>query len=101
MLKQCPRYDFVWALYPVITHLYPHTNLSFKTITEKLISLLTLATSQKMQRLAAIRSSNIISFDFVVVKISDRFKTSRIGKSQPHFQTNCRQAGALHFLLKL
>jgi len=54
MLKKRLRYDFVWDLSPVITHSYPHADLSFKAISKKLITLLALATSQRMQKLAAI-----------------------------------------------
>lgn len=83
---QRPRYDFIWDPSPVIARLaalYPHTDLSLEVMSKKLIILLALTTAQRMQTLAAIRCPNIVFSDSVVIKIPDRIKTSRIGKSQP------------------
>lgn len=83
---QRPRYDFVWDPTPVVDHLaslYPHDKFSLEIISRKLVTLLALTTAQRMQTLAAIRLSNVILSDSLVIRIPARLKTSRVGKSQP------------------
>ena len=83
---QRPRYDFVWDPTPVVAHLatlYPHDNLSLEKLSRKLVTLLALTTAQRMQTLAAIRLSNVVWSDSLIIKIPARLKTSRVGKTQP------------------
>lgn len=83
-----PRYDFVWDPAPVIAKLaetFPYNNnLSLKNITKKLALLLALGSGQRAQTLAAIRIPQIsFSDDKLVIRISDRIKTSAPGRTQP------------------
>ncbi|KYM94332.1 hypothetical protein ALC62_15034 [Cyphomyrmex costatus] len=83
---QTPRYDFIWDPSPVIAHLasmYPHEELSLELVSRKLATLLALTTAQRLQTLAAIRFSNIVFADSLVIKIPARLKTSKIGRPQP------------------
>jgi len=88
---QRPRYDFIWDPSPVIEHLsslYPHENLSLEIVSRKLVTLLALATAQRMQTLAAIQFSNIVISDSLIIKIPAKLKTSGIGSLNPYLHSN-------------
>ncbi|XP_018404624.1 PREDICTED: uncharacterized protein LOC108781208 [Cyphomyrmex costatus] len=57
--------------------------LSLELVSRKLVTLLALTTAQRLQTLAAIRLSNIVFADSLVIKIPARLKTSKIGRPQP------------------
>lgn len=83
---QRSRYDFIWDASPVIAHLatrYPHEDLPLELVAKKLVTLLALMTAQRMQTLAAIRLSNVLIAESLVIRIPARLKTSGIGRSQP------------------
>lgn len=108
---QRSRYDFIWDASPVIAHLatrYPHENLSLELVAKKLVTLLALTTAQRMQTLAAIRLSNVIVAESLIIKIPARLKTSGIGRSQPllsfqpfpHNPQLCIFSLTKHFLMR-
>lgn len=82
-----PRYALTWVPAPVITYLaslWPHERLSLELLTRKLATLLILASMHRVQTLALIRRENIQFIDdTVIIKISDRIKTSGINRPQP------------------
>lgn len=84
---QRPRYDFTWDPQVVIELLkswHPHENLSLKQLSGKLLMLMALITSQRMQTMSKISLDNIVvSTDFVQIKIADRIKTSKVSQNQP------------------
>ncbi|KAJ8968787.1 hypothetical protein NQ314_002095 [Rhamnusium bicolor] len=60
---QRPKYNFVWDPQKVLIYLtsyMPNEQLSLKKLTEKLVTLLALTTSQRMQTLSLIRTKNVI-----------------------------------------
>lgn len=84
---QTPRYDCTWDPQVVLSflkNLYPNEDLSIENLTQKLIMLLALSTSQRLQTLSKISLDNIIrSNEDIQIKIPDRIKTSKINKLQP------------------
>lgn len=81
-----PRYDFVWDPAPVIEKLatiFPYDALTLKVITSKLVVLLALGSGQRCQTLAAIRLSQIVLGENLIIKVPDRVKTSSVGRYQP------------------
>nr|CAH7730411.1 unnamed protein product [Callosobruchus chinensis] len=59
-------------------------SLPLKTFSKKLAVLLALATGQRLQTISLIRVSNIsIQSQRILIRISDRIKTSSINRSQP------------------
>lgn len=84
---QHPKYDYIWDPAPVVAKLgswFPHQNLSLVTLTKKLVLLLALCSGQRCQTLAAIKISQIcLTTDKVLIRITDRLKTSAPGRPQP------------------
>lgn len=84
---QRARYDCTWDPQIVIEFLktqFPHNKLKLEDLTQKLLMLIALVTSQRMQTLSKISIENIIvSSDFIQIKIPERIKTSKINKPQP------------------
>ncbi|KAJ8914277.1 hypothetical protein NQ315_011011 [Exocentrus adspersus] len=82
-----PRYNETWDPYPVLEYfnsLSPLTSLSLKELTYKLVVLLALTTSQRVQTLTKIKLSNIRkSQGKIEITITDLIKTSRPEKCQP------------------
>ena len=81
-----PKYVLTWDPAPVLTYLsslWPHESLNTKILTGKLVTLLALASAQRVQTLSLIKRKNIVLGDPTIVKIPDRTKTSGIGRFQP------------------
>lgn len=82
-----PKYALTWDPTPVITYLaslWPQEDLSLELLTHKLATLLILASMQRVQTLPLIKRNNIqFVEETVIIKISDRVKTSGINRSQP------------------
>lgn len=80
------RYENIWDPQIVLSYVKTlETNtLPLETLSKKLAVLLALATGQRLQILALIKIGNIsIQANRILIKISDRVKTSSINKSQP------------------
>lgn len=83
-----PRYDYIWDPAPVISRLasiYPYDSCSLSVLTRKLVLLLALATGQRVQTLSLLKISQISLTDKLIIRISDRIKTSAPGRPQPFF----------------
>lgn len=84
-----PKYNTIWStdrLLEWAEKLEPLVSLSLKDTTFKLISLLALATAQRVQTLSLIKISNIVTTkDNVTIRITDQIKTSRVGTPQAFF----------------
>lgn len=84
---QRPRYEYTWDPQVVIEFLktqFPHDQLTLEDHTKKLLMLMALITSQRMQTLAKISIDNIIvSSDVIQIKIAEKIKTTKVNKPQP------------------
>lgn len=82
-----PRYTTTWDTAPVLTfleNLHLLKKLKLKEATEKVATLLALATAHRLQTLALISIDNIsISDSEISIKIPDLIKTSKPGSFQP------------------
>lgn len=82
-----PKYNFTWDPDPLLGFLsswYPLESLSLENLTFKLTTLLALTSASRMQTLSLINIKNIKrSSEKIEIKISDRTKTSTVGKHQP------------------
>jgi len=82
-----PKYKFIWDPAPVLgflTKLYPLEDLSLKSLTLKLVGLLSLATAQRLQTLAAISIANIdVQSDGINIIITEMLKTTKPGNPNP------------------
>ncbi|XP_050311935.1 uncharacterized protein LOC126747394 [Anthonomus grandis grandis] len=82
-----PRYSATWDPHPVLEYLstlFPLESLSFKDLSLKLTTLLLLTSGQRIQTLSKITLKNIKQkSDAIEIRISDRIKTSGLGKKQP------------------
>lgn len=79
-----PRYDSVWDPQQVLTFLRKSEDSDLKSLTTKLITLLALATGQRIQTLSLIRCANIQELDSgLKIFIPDLIKTSGPYKKQP------------------
>ena len=82
-----PKYTKTWNVDIVLDKLekqYPLGSLSIQSLTKKLVMLLALGTSFRVQSLALIKLKNVsINNGGVEIKISDLIKTSRPGDFQP------------------
>jgi len=79
-----PRYDFVWDPAPVIARLaliYPYDSVPLKIITKKLVFLLALGTGHRVQTLCSRKLSQISLKEKLIIRIPDRFKTSKPSRS--------------------
>lgn len=87
MKPQKPRYDLTWDPQIVLNYLktlFPNENLPLDSLTQKLVILVSLVTSQRVQTISKISIHNIIqSEEFIQIKIPDRVKSSKLNKSQP------------------
>lgn len=85
---QRPKYNETWdpsTVLDFISNLPPNDDLSLKSITLKLATLLALTTAQRVQTLSKINVKNIILNDVgASIKIPDRLKTSGGGRYQPN-----------------
>lgn len=81
---QKPRYDSTWDPQVVLRFLEKRHSLSLPLLSEKLITLLALATAHRIQTFSLIRMSNIIETEggFQIL-VEDKIKTSSIGRRQP------------------
>lgn len=82
-----PRYNETWDPNPVLEYLEklaPLHSLSLENLTYKLVLILALISSQRVQTLTKIKLSNIVTFDDrLEIKITDIIKTSAPNKCQP------------------
>nr|CAH7752372.1 unnamed protein product [Callosobruchus chinensis] len=80
------RYENIWDPQIVLTLVktLKTETLPLETLSKKLAVLLALATGQRLQTISLIRVSNIsIQSQRILIRISDRIKTSSINRSQP------------------
>lgn len=81
-----PRYENTWDPGIVLNYVRTLINdtITLEILTEKLASLLALATGQRIQTLSLINIKNIFTRgDKIEIKISERIKTSSINKFHP------------------
>lgn len=82
-----PKYDITWDPIIVLNYLsdfYPYDDISLRDLSFKTITLLAIASAQRMQTLSLIKIENIvIQTDCIIIKIIDLIKTSRPGAYQP------------------
>lgn len=83
-----PKYAVTWDTNDVSNYVcehYPYTdNITLEALSHKTISLLAIASAQRMQTLSFIKLKNIcVKNDMIVIKIPDLIKTSRPGALQP------------------
>ena len=82
-----PKYTKTWDVDVVLSKLekqYPLSSLDLKCLTQKLVMLLAIGTSFRVQSLTLIKLQNIsINGSGVEIKINDLIKTSRPGACQP------------------
>lgn len=82
-----PKYEKTWDPDVVLNYvksLFPNEELSLRKLSTKLITLLALATGQRVQTLSLISLENITTMsEGIEIKIPDRIKTSRRGVAQP------------------
>lgn len=82
-----PKYNMTWDPNLVLEYLsnyFPYNNISLHDLTLKTITLLALASAQRMQTLSFIKLENITcNNDSIVIKINDIIKNSRPGSYQP------------------
>lgn len=84
--RPLPRYENTWDPGIVINYVRTLDNntISLELLTQKLASLIALATGQRIQTLSLIEINNIlVRDDKIEIKIAQRIKTSGINKSQP------------------
>ncbi|KAB0795035.1 hypothetical protein PPYR_11874 [Photinus pyralis] len=83
-------YTNTWNPHPVLNFLsnwFPNENLTLKQLSLKLLMLLLLTTGQRLNAIALIRIENIReSPSGFQIFISDKVKTTRVGKPQPYLQ---------------
>lgn len=106
-----PKYDLVWDPQIILDHFSEKQDnefLSLKDLSKKLITLLAIITSHRVQTYSLIKRENIeVKPQKIVIKIPDRIKTSGPNKSQPvlflpFYEANCKvcAASTLVFYLK-
>lgn len=82
-----PKYDTTWDPKTVLDFLskwFPNENLTLEQLSQKLITLLALVTGHRMQTLSLIKINNVKKSDSsITIMISDRIKTSALGRKQP------------------
>lgn len=82
-----PKYDMTWdpkLVLDYVSNCFPHEQISLQELSLKTITLLAIATAQRMQTLSLIKCNNIINNDDgIMIKIDDLIKTSRPGVYQP------------------
>uniref|UniRef100_A0A1Y1MFY3 Tyr recombinase domain-containing protein n=1 Tax=Photinus pyralis TaxID=7054 RepID=A0A1Y1MFY3_PHOPY len=102
-----PKYDEIWDADVVLNFFRAALNSDLKAVSVKLISLLTLATGQRLQTLSLIKCSNIHQSNTgLKIYIPDLIKTSGPNRSQPILilpffkedQNLCVASVLLHYL---
>lgn len=82
-----PKYSTTWDTNLVLKYLaelFPYDNLPLKDFSLKAVTLLAIASAQRMQTLSLIKVKNIsITADAMTIKIDDLIKTSKPGSCQP------------------
>lgn len=85
-----PKYDSTWDPNEVLKYLsntFPYENVTLHDISLKTITLLAIASAQRMQTLSFIKTNNItINDESITIKIDDLIKTSKPGSCQPLIQ---------------
>lgn len=83
----CPKYNITWDPNHVLKYLskfYPYENISLHDLALKSITLLAIASAQRMQTLSLIKIINIkFCDDAIEIRVPDLIKTSRPGAFQP------------------
>lgn len=80
-----PRYHITWDPDKVLKLMssWSTDECNLKQLSLKLVSLLALATGQRVQTLSSIEITNIVWDDSIQIKISDRLKTTNVTNSNP------------------
>lgn len=79
-----PKYDCTWEPQQVLTFLKNSEDTSLKFLSSKLVTLIALATGQRLQTISLIRCQNItFSVSGAKIRIPDLIKTSRPNSFQP------------------
>lgn len=79
-----PRYNLTWDPQQVLSFLRGLSDLDLKVVSTKLVTLLILATGQRIQTISLIKCSNILELESgVTIFISDLMKTSGPKREQP------------------
>lgn len=82
-----PKYNTTWdpkVVLDYVSQWYPNTNLDLSKLTKKLIILLALCTSHRVQTFSLIRVQNINrSPTGIKINITDMIKTSAVNREQP------------------
>lgn len=82
---QKPRCNFIWDPEQVLDYFESHHPTSLKELSMKLVTLLLLATGQRLQTISLIKLSNIIPQEQgVQILINDSIKTSGVNVNAPH-----------------
>lgn len=88
-----PKYNVTWDPAVVLNMLeayYPNEEIGLEKLTKKLVTMLALTTSHRVQTLALIKIKNIkFTIEGVQIKITDLIKTSRRNALQPIFDLKC------------
>lgn len=103
-----PKYDKIWDIDPVLEKLasWPAAeSLDLSRLTSKLVVLMAIGTTQRIQSLSLIKISNIVQFTTgFEIRIPDPIKTSRPGAAQPlillRFEESLCVAGLLRAYLE-
>lgn len=81
------KYQDTWDPDIVLRYLVelgPNTELKLKDLSMKLVTLIALATAQRLQTICKIKLENIKTYEKEIkIYIPDRIKTSKLGKTQP------------------
>lgn len=82
-----PKYQTTWnpkLVLNYLTNYYPNDSITLKDLSLKTVTLLALASAQRMQTLSLIKIKDIAyDSDKIIIKIEDLIKTSRPGAYQP------------------
>lgn len=82
-----PKYNTTWNPILVLNYVadyLPNESISLKDLSHKTVTLLAIASAQRMQTLSLIKIRNILfEHDKILIKIDDLIKTSRPGSVQP------------------
>lgn len=81
------KYEYTWDPKQVLNYLeqlFPHDELTLEQLSQKTVTLLALVTAHRVQTLDAIKISNFIfQDDRILIKITDKIKTSGVNRPQP------------------
>lgn len=88
-----PKYSATWDPNPVLEYLstlYPLESLTLKDLSLKLVTLLLLTSGHRVQTISKISLNNVKQkCEAIEIRVSDRIKTSGLGKKQPYLTFPC------------